>query len=91
MFGFTSLKDWNAIPGGSLLGGPRPEGFDEHGRHVLKDVGEFVWSRCGILAAPALWSIGETSKTRSTELYSACLMPIRRRSRRARSAGKDRP
>jgi hypothetical protein len=41
MFGFTSLKDWTSMSGGSLLGDPRPEGFDDRGRHVLNDVGEF--------------------------------------------------
>jgi len=42
VFRVTSLKDWNAIPGGSPLGDhPRPKGFDERGRHVLNDVGEF--------------------------------------------------
>jgi hypothetical protein len=39
---FTSLKDLSAISGGSLLvDRPRPEGFDEQGRHVLNDRGEF--------------------------------------------------
>jgi hypothetical protein len=42
MFTLTSLKDRSAIPGGSLLGDhPRSEGFDERGRHVLNDRGEF--------------------------------------------------
>jgi hypothetical protein len=41
MFGFTSVKDSNSMPGGSLLGDPRPEGFDERGRNVLIEVGEF--------------------------------------------------
>jgi hypothetical protein len=42
MFGPGSLKDLNGITGGSLLGDhPKPEGFDDRGRHVLNDVGEF--------------------------------------------------